>query len=161
MKPTWRTAWRQQSILVFRDEVEVDRLAADEIERVTFVYRGEGAFPGEIGTTVVELGSEVVLFDAETGFAGRINFERQAYWQARRCVYWVPAAKAVLPWRLRLAGWSADAAGRACRRVARAELESAIGRWQLEGPETWDERKRRRLEQSRTFGFRGATRLRA
>ena len=32
MKTTWRTLWQQQDIVVYRDEVEVDRLAAGRIE---------------------------------------------------------------------------------------------------------------------------------
>ena len=93
------------------------------------------------------------LFEARTGFAGRVNFERQAFWQERGCVYWVPAASAALPWRLRLGGWRGDAAGRAYRRIDRSELEGCLAGWALEGPQTWDERKQSRLERSRPFGF--------
>ena len=43
MSNTWRTAWQGQDIVVFRDETEVDRVSAPDIERVVFVYSGSGA----------------------------------------------------------------------------------------------------------------------
>ncbi|HZV92717.1 MAG TPA: hypothetical protein VFF72_05835 [Caldimonas sp.] len=155
MKTHWRTLWQQRDIVVYRDEVEVDRLAADRIARVLLVYRGHGDFPGDIATSIVELAGDpggFVLFDACTGFAGRVNFERQAYWQERACVYWVPAPSAALPWRLRLGGWRGEAATRAFRRIGRSELEGCIAGWVLEGPQIWEERKQSRLERSRPFG---------
>ena len=42
MKTTWRTLWQQQDIVVYRDDVEVDRFAASRIESVYLVYRGQG-----------------------------------------------------------------------------------------------------------------------
>jgi hypothetical protein len=154
MKTNWRTLWQQQSIVVYRDEIEVDRLAAERIRRVVFLYAGAGDSPGDIGTSVVEFEGEAAgyaLLEARTGFAGRVNFERRAFWQARACVYWVPAAGVALPWRLRLGGWRGET-GSAYRRVDRAELEACLGRWALQAPQTWEERKRDRLERSRPFG---------
>ena len=156
MKTNWRTLWQQQSIVVYRDEVEVDRLAAERISRVFLVYRGAGDSPGDIGMSVVELDGEdagFALFEARTGFAGRVNFERQAFWHERGCVYWVPAPTVALPWRLRLGGWRGEASGRAYRRIDRAELDGCIAGWSLEGPQTWEERKQSRLERSRPFGL--------
>src|SRR5437764_393512 len=49
MKPTWRTLWVQNDIVVYRDEVEVDRLPGDRIVRVHLVYRGRGDTPGDPG----------------------------------------------------------------------------------------------------------------
>jgi hypothetical protein len=158
MKTSWRTLWQQQAIVVYRDEVEVDRIAADQIARIFLLYRDAGDSPGDIDTSVVEFKDEAegfALFEARTGFAGRVNFERREFWQARACVYWVPAAGASLPWRLRLAGWRGDGAGRAYRRVARAEFESCLERWLLQPPQTWEERKQSRLERSRPFGAAG------
>jgi hypothetical protein len=155
MKTNWRTLWQQQSIVVYRDEIEFDRLAADRIGRVFLAYRGAGDSPGDIDMSIVEFDDDAegfALFEARTGFAGRVNFERQAFWQARACVYWVPAASVSLPWRLRLGGWRGEASGRAYRRVARAELEACLGAWVLEGPQTWEDRKQSRLERSRPFG---------
>jgi hypothetical protein len=34
MKSTWRTLWQQQDIVVYRDDVEVDRFSASRIESV-------------------------------------------------------------------------------------------------------------------------------
>ena len=92
MKTTWRTLWQHQDIVVYRDEVEVDRLAASRIGCVYLVYRSHGDSPGDIGVSVVELDDGYALFEAQTGFAGRVNFERHAFWQAKECVYWVSAA---------------------------------------------------------------------
>ena len=105
MKTTWRTLWQQQDIVVYRDDVEVDRLAASRIESVYLVYRGLGDSPGDIGVSVVALDDGYALFEAQTGFAGRVNFERHAFWQEKECVYWVSSAHASLPWRLRLGAW--------------------------------------------------------
>ena len=155
MKNTWRTLWQQRDIVVYRDEVEVDRIAADRIARVFLVYRSSGDFPGDVVQSIVELAGDdgYALFESNTGFAGRVNFERQAFWRERACVHWVQAARAVLPWRLRFASWRGDAAGRAFRRLSHDELAGHVDRWQLGGPETWDERKHRRIERTRPFGF--------
>lgn len=155
MKPTWRTLWQQRDIVVYRDEVEVDRIAADRIARVCLVYRGSGHFPGDVVQSIVELADNdgYVLFESNTGFAGRVNFERQDFWRERACVHWVAAARAVMPWRLRFASWRGDTVSRAFRRLSHDELAGHVGRWPLEGPETWDERKHRRIEQTRPFGF--------
>lgn len=159
MKPTWRTLWQQHDIVVYRNEIEVDRLPAERIARVLFVYRGRGANPGDIEHCVVELADAegYALFEPDTGFAGRVNFERHAFWRERRCVHWVPAHAASLPWRLRFAAWHGDGGSRAFRRLAREELGASIARWPIEGPETWDERKLHRLSRDRPFGYtRGA-----
>jgi hypothetical protein len=154
MKPTWRTFWQQHDIVVLRDEIVVDRLPASGIARVLFVYRGAGDNPGDIERCIVELAGDdgFALFEPDTGFAGRVNFERQAFWRERGCVYWVSSDAATLPWRLRFAAWRGDGASRAFRRLAREELAASIARWPLEGPETWDERKLHRIERKRPFG---------
>ena len=153
MKTTWRTLWQQQDIVVYRDEIEVDRISAGRIECVYLVYRGAGDSPGDIGMSVVELIDGFALFEAQTGFAGRVNFERHAFRRAKGCVYWVPAASAALPWRLRLGAWPGAAPGRAYRRLERTELDGCIANWALEGPETWEDRKKRRIQRGRPFGF--------
>jgi len=153
MKTTWRTLWQQQDIVVYRDELEVDRLAAARIERVYFVYRGAGDTPGDIGMSIVALDDDFAIFDASTGFAGRVNFERQDFWQSRACVYWVAAATAALPWRLRLGGWRGETSARAYRRMQRRELEGCVGHWDAEGPQTWEQRKQGRIDRSRPFGY--------
>jgi len=154
MKTTWRTLWQQHDIVVYRDEVEVDRLPGASIARVYLVYRGHGDTPGDVAQTVVELAGDegYALFEPDTGFAGRVNFERHAFWRERSCVYWVPVAAAVLPWRLRFGVWRGEGSSRAFRRIAREELAPSVERWTTEGPQTWDERKIRRLERNRPFG---------
>ena len=152
---TWRTLWQHNDIVVYRDEVEVDRLRAESIRRVYFIYHGRGDTPGDIAQSVVELADDrgYAVFEPHTGFAGRVNFERHSFWNERRCVYWVAAPVAALPWRLRFAAWRSDSATRAFRRVTGNELAASVERWQLEGPQTWEERKNRRIERSRPFGF--------
>jgi hypothetical protein len=159
MKTTWRTLWQHNDIVVYRDEIEVDRLPAESIRRVFFVYRGLGDTPGDIAQSVVELAGDegYALFEPNTGFAGRVNFERQSFWNERRCIYWVAAAHAALPWRQRFNAWRGESAGRAFRRMAREELASSVECWPLEGPQTWEERKNRRIERSRPFGFAHGT----
>jgi hypothetical protein len=154
MKTTWQTLWQHDDIVVYRNEVEVDRIPAERIERVYLVYRGHGDTPGEIAQSVVELagGEGYALFEPNTGFAGRVNFERQSFWQSRRCVYWVAARLAVLPWRLRFGAWRGEANKQPFRRLGRAELAPCVERWDAEGPQTWEDRKRRRLEKSLPFG---------
>lgn len=149
MKSTWRTLWQQRDIVVFRDEIEFDRLHADRFERVFLLYAGGGDTPGDIGTSLVEFADGYVLLEGETGFAGRVNFERQDWWQSRGCVHWVAAASAPLPWRLRLRGLGTRPA---VRRLSRDELDSAVAAWPIEPAQTWDERKRWRLEKTRVFG---------
>lgn len=154
MKTIWRTLWQQQTIVVYRDDIAVDRIEADAIARVFLLYGGAGDMPGDVDTSVVELCGDAgfVLLDARAGFAGRVNFERQAFWQARRCVYWVSAAGAALPWRLRFGGWRGEAAASACRRVDHAALSPCVAAWRLEGPQLWEQRKQQRIERSRPFG---------
>ena len=154
MKTSWRTLWVQNDIVVYRDDVEVDRLPGERIARVHLLYRGRGDTPGDIVLSVVALAGDegYALFEPETGFAGRVNFERQSFWRERRCVYWLAAA-AALPWRLRIAAWRGDASARAFRRISRDELAATVERWQLGVPHTWEDRKRRRIERSRPFGY--------
>jgi hypothetical protein len=155
MKTSWRTLWVGNDIVVYRDEVEVDRLPGDRIARVFLLYSGEGDTPGDIAQSVVELTGDdgYALFEAETGFAGRVNFERQAFWHERQCVHWVAAAAVALPSRSRLTAWRGDAGARAFRRVARAELAASVERWPVGAPQSWEDRKRRRIERSRPFGY--------
>jgi hypothetical protein len=154
---TWRTAWHGQEIVVYRDEVEVDRIHASQIEKVVFVYEGGGESPGDLRHAIVETADDCIIFPAETGFAGRVNFERVDYWSGRGCVFWVHHSQAPLPMRLRRGRWWLRmSSGPAYARVPRAELAPLIDHWPVEGPQTWDQRKWRRIERSRPFGKREA-----
>jgi hypothetical protein len=161
MKASWRTVWQGQDIVVFRNDAEVDRLHAPDIERVVLVHRGSGDTPGDLVQVVVEVGDSCLIFPADTGFAGRVNFERQAFWVERACVYWVNEARAPLPLRLRRGRWFLGLAHSVFTRVPRTELAALIERWPLQGPQTWEQRKWRRIERARPFAPVEGARLRA
>lgn len=150
MKPSWRTAWQGQDIVVYRDDAEIDRLPAAQIERVVFVHRGAGDSPGDLEFAIVETADQTLVFPDHTGFAGRVNFERQAWWAERGCVYWVAEAQAPLPLRLKRGRWLFGG-GPSFTRLPRAELSPWVERWAVTGPQTWEQRKWRRIEDSRPF----------
>jgi len=154
MSNTWRTAWQGHDIVLFRDDAEVDRVSAPQVERIIFVYRGAGESAGDLMHAVVETSEHCFLFPANTGFAGRINFERVEYWAERGCVYWIHQSQAPLPLRLRRGRWWLRLSGPGYSKLPHAELASIIDHWPLEGPQTWDQRKWRRIERSRPFAAR-------
>jgi hypothetical protein len=160
-KPHWRTAWQGQDIVVYRDDVEFDRVASKLIERVVFIYRGRGDSPGDLVRSVVELADETLLFSDSTGFAGRVNFERQPFWAERSCIYWVSETLAPLPLRLRQSRWWPGASGHAFQRLPLTELSATIERWPLQGPQTWEQRKWRRIASSRPLAALCEQRLQA
>lgn len=161
MKSLWRTAWQGQEIVVYRDETVVDRITAAQIERVIFVHRDSGYSPGDLMYALVLLPEECLMFPADTGFAGRVNFERQSYWAERGCVYWVNASQASLPLRLRRGRWLLGSGLNEFARWPRSEIGPMIERWPLQGPQTWEERKWRRIEKSRMFADLSDSRLRS
>lgn len=155
MKSDWRTAWQGAEILVYRDEQLVDRIHADEVSRIVCLYRDLGDTPGDLVCTLVEVPGEVVVLPAETGFAGRIHFERTEYWAERACIYWLPSTAVRFPLsRLGPVGWL-----RWLRwplrpvfgRLASADLHDWMSQWPLEGPQTWEQRKWRRIQRARPF----------
>ena len=155
MAVRWHTLWQGQDIVVFRDDAEVDRFAADQLERIVFVHRGRGDLPTDLVFTVVELAEDALLFPVETGFASRVNFERQAYWTERACIYWAPNSSAPLPPSVRRTHWWQQLRGLTLSpgymRVPRSELAAAMQLWPLTGPQTWEQRKWRRIERSQPF----------
>jgi hypothetical protein len=151
MSTPWNTAWQGPDLVVYRDEAEVDRFAAAQIERVIFVHRGRGDTPGDLLFALVELPDEHILLPADTGFSGRVNFERLSFWAEKQCVYWVPEHKASLPARLRRSVWLLRPGTPAYARIPRSELASRIEQWPLEGPQTWEQRKWMRIALSRPF----------
>ncbi|HMC14027.1 MAG TPA: hypothetical protein VKI18_00240, partial [Albitalea sp.] len=66
---SWRTAWHGQDIVVYRDEAEIDRVNAGQIERIVFVYAGNGDSPGDLEYAVAQTSDECIVFPADTGFA--------------------------------------------------------------------------------------------
>jgi hypothetical protein len=161
MKTTWRTAWQAQDIVVYRDDTEIDRLHAPQIERVLLMFRGSGESPGDLVRTLVELGDDWLLFAADTGFAGRVNFERQDFWAQRACVYWLPEAAAALPLKLRRGAWPRPFTAPVFCRVPRADLAPLVAHWPLQGPQTWEQRKWRRIARGRPFAPDPADRMQA
>jgi hypothetical protein len=152
MKVSWRTAWQGQDIVVYRDDVECDRLAAAQIRRIVFVYSGAGDTPGDLHGSLVRLTDEWMLLPADTGFAGRVHFERLTFWGEHACQFWVSDARARLPWRLRRGPWWLHrSAEPAFARVPADALDALVDAWPLEGPLTWEQRKRRRIEAARPF----------
>jgi hypothetical protein len=151
MSTPWHTAWQGPDVVVFRNDVEVDRFVAAQIERVIFVHRGMGDKSGDLLFAVVELPDEHILLPADTGFAGRVNFERLSFWAEKQCVYWVPEQKATLPTRLRRSLWLLRPGTPSYARLPRAELAARIEQWPLEGPQTWEQRKWMRIALGRPF----------
>lgn len=152
MRTSWHTTWAGSDIVVHRDGVEVDRLHTPDLKRIIFVYRSVGLGPIASSYALAELSDDCVLLPEGCGIAGRVHFERQAWWAERGCVYWVPARAAVLPAALRpTAWWLRPHAVPGYRRVPRAELAEALAGWPIEGPQTWQERKWDRIERSRPF----------
>ena len=155
MKALWHTLWQGHDIAVCRDSVEVDRFNAQQIERVLLLHRGTGDSPGDVVQVVIELTDHCLVFSADTGIAGRINFERQSYWAERGCVHWVNIARAPLPLRLRT-GQAAALVASAVRARAQADVAGMIAKWPVQGAQTWDERKRPRIERDQPFSFEHA-----
>ena len=151
MSTPWNTAWQGPDLVVFRNETEVDRFPAAQIERVIFVHRGAGDTPGDLLFALVELPDDHILLPADTGFAGRVNFERLSFWAEKQCVYWVPEQKASLPARLRRGMWLLRPGLPTYARIPRHELSARIEQWPLQGPQTWEQRKWMRIALSRPF----------
>jgi hypothetical protein len=145
----WHTAWQGPNIVVERDGTEVDRVHAPDMQRVVIVYRGAGDTPSDLSYAIVELADEYVVFPGDSGIAGRVNFERQAFWAERGCIWWVSEAKVGVPAALRRGAWRFGRARPEYLRLPKHEL--ALDDWPLEGPQTWEERKWQRIERSRPF----------
>ncbi len=77
------TRWEGTDLLVLRDEREIDRIASRDIHRVILVCHG-GDSPSDLRFAVVETLTDHILLPAASGIAGRVYFERQAFWAQRR-----------------------------------------------------------------------------
>ena len=120
-----RTAWKGQDIVVYVGGVETDRISAAEIERVVLVHRSDGNTPGDLEVALIQLSNELVALSADTGIAGRILFERQAFWNERACIYWVSSRSVALPRALRRCRGGLLSSGVPIARVAAAEATAA------------------------------------
>jgi len=151
MKPLLQTRWQAMELIVARDGRDIDRVAASDIERVILVYLNRGDTPGDLAYAVLQTREHDLLFPPESGIAGRVHFERQLFWGERRCVYWVPLAKAALPRRLCGGLWLLRQHTPRFARLPRAELLPQIAQWPLEGPQSWDQRKDARIARAKPF----------
>lgn len=148
----WNTAWSGGDIVVLRNDAEVDRIHAQDILRIVFVQSSENASAGDLVFALVELTDEFIVFPAETGLAGRVHFERQAFWAAKACVYWSDLLTAQLPAHyLARRGFGLARRAPCYRRIAHAEFTPWLDHWLIEGPQSWDERRWQRIEHSRPF----------
>jgi hypothetical protein len=151
MRPRLQTVWQGMDLVVKCDDQEVDRLHAADIQRVIIVYRDSGSTPGDLAYVLVQTREHDLLFPPESGIAGRVHFERLPFWNQRRCVYWAPLASAPLPRRLCSGLWVLRQHKPGFVRLPCTELRDLIGRWPLEGPQTWDERKWERIARLHPF----------
>lgn len=151
MRTQLHTAWQGMDLVVLRDEQEIDRIPAAEIERVVLVCHGAGDTPGDLAYALVETASDAILLPADSGIAGRVHFERQALWAERNCIYWVSEAQASLPRPLRSGVWILRRVHPGYMRVPRPEVAAAVERWPLEGPQTWEQRKWDRIVKRRAL----------
>jgi hypothetical protein len=146
-----KTRWQANEIVVTQGSALIDRLRASEIERVTLVHAGEGESPGEVRAAIFELGGRTVVLGAESGIAGRVLFERQAYWSQRSCIYWVNQRQVSWPLMAGASRWPLR------RRVPQHQSNtpdsaaSLFDRSDVTGPHTWDQRKWHRIERRRHF----------
>ncbi len=139
-----KTRWEGSDLLVLRGEREIDRIASREIHRVILVcHRGDS--PSDLRFAVVETLTDHILLPAASGIAGRVHFERQAFWLQRPCLYWVDDARAPLPRRLLPGVWLLRRQQPGYMRLAHAELAAVIEQWPLEGPHSWEQRKWARI----------------
>jgi hypothetical protein len=149
MRTQLHTAWVGMELVVSRDGQEIDRIPAEQIERVILVCRGSGDSPGDLAYALIETATDAVVLPAESGIAGRVHFERQAFWAQHHCIYWVSAAQAALPRRLRPGLWMLGRTRPGYMRVPRTEVSQAIEQWPIEGPQTWEQRKWDRIVKRR------------
>lgn len=148
----WSTAWSGSDILVLRNDIEVDRVHAPDIRRIVFVQPVDTESAGDLSFALVELEHEFIVFPPETGFAGRVNFERQSFWAGKACIYWADSLSARLPPHLlSRSGFALVRRAPRYGRVPIDDLAPLVEHWLLEGPHSWDERRWQRIQRSRPF----------
>ena len=146
-----RSSWQGDEIVVTRGDELVDHIPADQIVRVTLVHAGEGESPGDVRAAVFELADRVVVLGAASGIAGRVLFERQAFWSPRNCIYWVSERCVSWPELQSESRWPFTRQGVQHRQLTPSDAEALYERWDVTGPHTWEQRKRHRIERRRTF----------
>lgn len=144
------TRWEGSDLLVLRDEREIDRIAAGDIQRVILACRG-GDAPSNLQFAIVQTDADHILLPAASGIAGRVHFEHQSFWMQRACVYWVDEANAPLPRRLLPGAWSLRRQPPGWKRLPLTELSGLIEQWPLEGPHSWEQRKWAQIARNRSL----------
>lgn len=147
-----RTCWRGDEIVVTQGGQAIDRLRAKRIDRVTLVHAGDGESPSEVRVVLFHIAGRVVLLGTESGIAGRVLFERQAFWAQRRCIYWV--AERSVDWPSVFGGsrwpFKRSHLPQHCTLTPTA-VAALLDRAVPSGPHTWDQRKQHRIERRRPF----------
>jgi hypothetical protein len=146
-----RTSWQADEIIVTRGDELIDHLRADDIDRVTLVHAGEGEMPGDVRAAIFEMSDRVVLICAASGIAGRVLFERQAFWARRNCIYWVSERSVSWPEMPGESRWLFTRRVPQHRELPPAAASALVERSEVTGPHTWDQRKQRRIERRRPF----------
>ena len=153
MKTKLLASWRGMHLLVLRSGEEIDRVHADEIRRVILVNQGKEDTPGDLSFALVETDADDLFLPAHSGIAGCIHFEHQSFWAEHNCVYWVNTQQIDLPRKLRSGLWPLTRRTLPdFVRLPRSELAPYIGKWPLEGPQTWEQRKWSRIVRERPLG---------
>jgi hypothetical protein len=134
------TRWDSTDLVVLREGVVADRIAASDIRRVILVCR-DGDTPSDLDFALIDTGTEHVLLPAASGIAARVYFERQPWWTQQACIYWVTGRHAPLPSRLCSRVWLLRRHQPAYMRLPAAELQELVESWLLQGPQTWEQRK--------------------
>jgi hypothetical protein len=140
-----QVCWDGPTLRVALPDGSVEQVAATDIRRVLLVCDG-GDTPEHLAFALLDCGDEHVLLPAHSGIARCVYFERQIWWTQRACIYWVTQPHALLPRRIDTGGGAAPMTllrpgTPPFLRLAAAQLEATIGRWRLEGPQTWEQRR--------------------
>ena len=146
------TCWRCDEIVVSRDRECIDRLPASDIQRATLVHRGEGDSPGEVRAVLLETSERAVLLSVTSGIAGRVLFERQAYWSRRNCIYWVSERRVTWPAAFAGSRWPFVRPRLPQHRcLTPSDAAALLDRAEVTGPHTWEQRKQHRIERRLPF----------
>jgi hypothetical protein len=146
-----RSNWQGDEIVVTRGDELIDHLRADDIGSVTLVHADEGDSPGQVRAAIFELPDRVVWLGAASGIAGRVLFERQAYWSQRNCIYWVSERSVSWSEIQSESRWPFSRQLPQHRQLTPAAARSLLDPSDVTGPHTWDQRKQHRIERRRPF----------
>jgi hypothetical protein len=153
----WHTRWHHETIVVSHNDDDIDRIDAAALQRVLLVCPQGGVAPGDLDLVVFELPDAHVLVRAECGIAGRIHFERQAFWTRHPVVHWLARADAPLPARLSRGVWPWRGLPH-WQRLPRGDLDATLATWPVGPAQSWEERKWQLIRQAHPLAM-GATPL--